>query len=292
MHTEIDLKSNLYRSSHSSPDISLNSSLKTCHQLLISFLSSYPSLLGPFLSKYSYIDDYITILYSCVEIYRISGHMVQVVEMTSEFNKVPFDSGPVGAELAHLNLEALSLLRLLKELISNSSDLDEDETELLKSHMSSLVLKSKTVMRVLMSHIVPPIVPPFTALDSRVLSGLLSEWISVNKSMQDSLEKQGFIPLSMTKKYHSNTHSDANGDHFTIIKELLIEMDRIFFLDKKVKLCLVEGLHHCSDRNFKLLETLLELLFELRNESNVNLRQVCRKLAQEAQQMLSDTNRA
>ena len=277
---------------------------QTCHQLLHSFLATYQHLLTPLTRKYPYLDTYITVLYGCVELHKISGYLCDVIEKACK-SYLKFDAYPIHTEMSKLNFEALSLLRLLKELLSctvlNSSQIDS-----LKDHMVDLANESAVLVKSVLQHAIVLVSPPNRALDSRILTGLITDWTMVNESLYAALSKISNTAAasapkikrnptghtyssSLTSLTHKHTLSIGSGpnDQFRKIHASLIEMSNTG-VPGDAKQLIVKSLQYCLNQDaVKLLDNLVTLLFEVKNEKTVDIYQLSAELASDAQELLT-----
>jgi hypothetical protein len=261
-------------------------SLQNCYQLVTSFLTSYYPRLSLIFSKYPYVDYFITVLYASVELYRLSGQMASIIKSKHHQFSISLE-----AEQSNLNLEALSLLRLVKDTLSTAL-IDASQASLFKSHMVALVTKSHSLVFLISSQLIQSIKPPNPPLDPRIISNFSSEWAFVNRSLSDSLGKLGNLPPKKLHRY-SSSHSLAYSNvpsvpsepiSFKRMQSILLEIsDRHSDnLLPAAKLALLKALQRSQIRDATMLESILEFLFECRSMKNSILGESCSQLASEA----------
>jgi hypothetical protein len=268
--------------------------LQNCHQLLHSFLASYQPLLEPLVKRYGYMDPYITILYGCVELYKVSGYLVEIIPKAAK-GVGEFDPQTIQAEMLNVNVEALSLLRLLKDFLGLSS-LEGPQISLLRRHLIGLTSKCTNLVKSVILDIVGLITPPSPALDYRILAGLLTQWTNINESLQDALEKvgDGIVTLPRMKRNGSASQPNSNSSSIVTVAEqfkrlntTLLELDSCSNLGAGLKESILKSLQCCTLKDAMIFEHLLELLNFVKETKRTDLDEICVALTLEAQVLLS-----
>jgi hypothetical protein len=275
---------------------------QTCHQLLHSFLATYQHLLSPLTKRYPYLDPYVTILYACVELFKICGYLCDVIEKASK-SFTSFDPERIHTGMSNVNLGALLLLKLLKAFLS-CAVLDSVQINSLKSHMITLANESSMMLKSVLEDAIILVSAPNRPLDSRILTSLMAEWSSVNESLHGGISKiSGSSPSSIVKRTPAgHSHSSSLNslsqkpinsmeigprDQFRKIHATLIEMSNLG-VSGNTKQLIVRSLQYCLNQDaMKLLDNLIVLLFGVKNQENVNMDQSAAELAAEAQDLLS-----